>query len=196
MEEINNSKKSTHEEELYSLSEIVSSFCAEDLNELNPLQEIFGAPSSSEPKDVTNNIDEKLENEEDKKIEIDQTTKRQRSMEYRVLMEKKRRQLIRDKVETLQEMTPNCSKSDLATKLECIIEYIKSLQHQIDVMSMAYTATPVYTPPFYGAQAPCMSPWSYYPPGIPMMHQQNMPMIPQFHQMHDKAAPVPEQTKP
>lgn len=53
----------------------------------------------------------------------------------------------------------------------------------VQVMSMAYAATPMYTPPFYGAQAPCMPPWGYYAPGIPMMPPQNMPMIPPFHQV-------------
>lgn len=50
---------------------------------------------------------------------------------------------------------------------------------------MAYAAPPVYTspPPYYGAQAPYMSPWGYYQPGIPMMPQQNMPYIPQYDQV-------------
>lgn len=101
--------------------------------------------------------------------------------------------------------------SDLATKLESIVEYIKSLKHQIDVsyffsstihthihelkksyvvqmMSKAYTEEPAgYMAPFYGAQAPCMSPytspWCYYAPGIPKMPHQNIPFNPQVHQV-------------
>ncbi|KAG5409688.1 hypothetical protein IGI04_006007 [Brassica rapa subsp. trilocularis] len=104
--EINNNS-GTHDEELYSLSEIISSLSSEHHNELNPLQEIFGAHSSSstlsfsEPKDVT-----KKSNQGDKRSHCNKNNhagKRQRSMEYRVLMEKKRRQLIRDKVDILQD---------------------------------------------------------------------------------------------
>lgn len=84
--EINNSKKGTQEDELCSLSEIFASFCAEDHNELNPLQEIFGTPLGSKPKDVTKNIDPKPEEVPEKTN--DRTPKRQRSMEYRVIMEK------------------------------------------------------------------------------------------------------------
>ncbi|CDY12703.1 hypothetical protein BRARA_B01777 [Brassica rapa] len=194
--EINNNS-GTHDEELYSLSEIISSLSSEHHNELNPLQEIFGAHSSSstlsfsEPKDVT-----KKSNQGDKRSHCNKNNhagKRQRSMEYRVLMEKKRRQLIRDKVDILQELTPNCAKSDLATKLESIVEYIKSLKHQIDMMSKAYTEPAGYMAPFYGAQAPCMSPytspWCYYAPGIPMMPHQNIPFNPQFHQVYETAPP-------
>ncbi|WZY76349.1 transcription factor bHLH109 isoform X2 [Brassica rapa] len=194
--EINNNS-GTHDEELYSLSEIISSLSSEHHNELNPLQEIFGAHSSSstlsfsEPKDVT-----KKSNQGDKRSDCNKNNhagKRQRSMEYRVLMEKKRRQLIRDKVDILQELTPNCAKSDLATKLESIVEYIKSLKHQIDMMSKAYTEPAGYMAPFYGAQAPCMSPytspWCYYAPGIPMMPHQNIPFNPQFHQVYETAPP-------
>ncbi|CAN6843679.1 hypothetical protein Bca4012_049644 [Brassica carinata] len=218
--EINNNS-GTHDEELYSLSEIISSLSSEHHNELNPLQEIFGAhPSSStlffsEPKDVT-----KTSNQGDKRSHCNKNNhagKRQRSMEYRVLMEKKRRQLIRDKVDILQELTPNCAKSDLATKLESIVEYIKSLKHQIDVtyffssdrihthiheltksyvvqmMSKAYTEPAGYMAPVYGAQAPCMSPytspWCYYAPGIPMMPHQNIPFNTQFHQVYETAPP-------
>ncbi|KAF8116982.1 hypothetical protein N665_0013s0040 [Sinapis alba] len=200
--EINNNNNGTHDEELYSLSEIISSLSSEHHHELNPLQEIFGANSSSstlsfsEHKDVT----KKSNNQRDKRSHCNKNnhaTKRQRSMEYRVLMEKKRRQLIRDKVDILQELTPNCAKSDLATKLESIVEYIKSLKYQIDMMSKAYTEPAGYMAPFYGAQAPCMSPytspWCYYAPGIPMMPHQNIPFNPQFHQVYETAPPNPTQ---
>lgn len=93
--EINNNNNGTHDEELYSLSEIISSLSSEHHNELNPLQEIFGAQSSSstlsfsEPKDVTKNSDQR-----DKKDHCNtnnHASKRQRSMEYRVRMEKVRK---------------------------------------------------------------------------------------------------------
>lgn len=85
MEEINNRKENAQEDELCSLSEILSSFCSEDNGKLNPLQEIFGAHSRPRPKDVI----KKCEKRRDKKS--NRTTKRQRSMEYRVMMEKVRK---------------------------------------------------------------------------------------------------------
>lgn len=91
--EINNN--GTHDEELYLLSEIISSLSSEHHNELNPLQEIFGAQSSSsalsfsKPKDVTNNSDQR--DKKDNCNKNNHATKRQRSMEYRVLMEKVRK---------------------------------------------------------------------------------------------------------
>ncbi|KFK41236.1 hypothetical protein AALP_AA2G103400 [Arabis alpina] len=176
--EINNQKVgTTQHDELSSLSEMLSSFCSEDHDDLNPLQEIFGTKSTSrvvisEPKDVT----EKPEEDKDTGDQCNKSNrplKRTRSMDYRVIMEK----------------------SDIATKLDSIAEYIKTLKHQQEVMSMAYTEPAGYMQPYYGAQqAPMMSPWGYYaPPGTPMMPQQNVPYIPQFHQVHDATVP-PNQT--
>ncbi|CAL9239856.1 unnamed protein product [Arabidopsis halleri] len=193
--EIKDHKEGTHEEEQCSISSIIYSFCSENHNELNPLQEIFGAHSSSKPEEVTKNSEHEKHGEEQDE-ESYRMAKRQRSMEYRMMMEKKRRKEINDKVDILQGMMPNRSpKPDLASKLEHIIEYIKSLKYQVDVMYMAYTTTPVYTSPFYAAaQAPCMSPWGYYTPGVPMMPQQNMTYIPQYHQVYETAPP--NQTHP
>ncbi|KFK41238.1 hypothetical protein AALP_AA2G103700 [Arabis alpina] len=200
--EINNLKVgTTQHDELSSLSEMFSSFCSEDHDSLNPLQEIFGTKSTlrvviSEPKDVT----EKPQEDKDTGDQCNKSNrplKRTRSMDYRMIMEKRRRKLIKDKVEVLEKMTPNCAKSDIATKLESIAEYMKTLKHQQEVMFMAYTEAAGYMQPYYGAQqAPMMSPWGYYaPPGTPMMPQQNVPYIPQFHQVHDVTAP-PNQTGP
>lgn len=96
--EINNRNEGTHdEEELCSFSEMISSICSEDHTEINPLQEIFGAQSSlgidySEATDVAtkNSTNQKLEEERDTRYG-NRTVKRQRSMEYRVMMEKVRR---------------------------------------------------------------------------------------------------------
>ncbi|ESQ28450.1 hypothetical protein EUTSA_v10019164mg [Eutrema salsugineum] len=190
--EINNSKEDISQKEICSLSHLISSLSSEDQNELNPLQEIFRSHSSEPKDDVTKNIDQR--DKRDHCNKSNRATKRYRSMEYRVMMEKKRRQLIRDKVDILQAMTPYCAKSDLATKLEGIVEYMKSLKHQRDIMSKAYTESAGYMSPFYAAQAPCMAPpyttpWCYYAPGIPMMPHQNIPFNPLFRQTHDKAPP-------
>lgn len=85
--EIKNHKEGTHEEEQCSISNIISSFCSENHNELNPLQEIFGAHSSSKPEDVTKNSDHEKHGEEQDE-ESYRMAKRQRSMEYRMMMEK------------------------------------------------------------------------------------------------------------
>lgn len=96
--EINNRNEGSHDaEELCSLSEMISSICSEDHSELNPLQEIFGSQSSSgldysetEATDVVtkNSTNQKLEEERDDTRDRNRTVKRQRSMEYRVMMEK------------------------------------------------------------------------------------------------------------
>ena len=76
--ERNNRNEGTHEEEQCSLSDIIYSFCSENHSELNTLQEIFGV--------TKNNDHEKHDEEPDE--ESYRMAKRQRSMEYRMMMEK------------------------------------------------------------------------------------------------------------
>ncbi|CAA7036397.1 unnamed protein product [Microthlaspi erraticum] len=44
------------------------------------------------------------------------------------LSEKKQRDIIRSKLETLKQITPNCLKSDISSILDSVIEYMNSLQ--------------------------------------------------------------------
>nr|XP_051202442.1 putative transcription factor bHLH056 [Lolium perenne] len=62
----------------------------------------------------------------------------------------RRREKINDKLRTLQQLTPMCSKTDKASTLEEVIKYVKSLQHQVQVMSApnGYAMpTPILPPP-------------------------------------------------
>ncbi|KAL3844103.1 hypothetical protein ACJIZ3_001506 [Penstemon smallii] len=62
--------------------------------------------------------------------------KRRRSALLHNLTERLRRQRLKEKMKTLQEMIPNCNKRDKASALDDIINYIKTLQYQAQMMSM------------------------------------------------------------
>ncbi|XP_040242251.1 uncharacterized protein [Aegilops tauschii subsp. strangulata] len=78
--------------------------------------------------------------------------------------EQRRRDKINDKMRTLQQLIPRCSKTDKVSTLEEVIKYTKSLQHQVQVMS-AIPTTPIFPPPscmrLPGWQAPAMMPPRY-----------------------------------
>ncbi|XP_010470768.1 PREDICTED: transcription factor bHLH109-like [Camelina sativa] len=209
MEGNNRKDEGTYEEEeVCSFPKIVNAVCSNDRTrrEQNPLQQKLGAHPSSMPNDVTMNsdhgekVDENLPDEESNR-----TAKLQRHvLNHRMVKERKRRQSFKEKVEILQSMMPMPPKSDTAGKLDNVIDYLQSLQYQIDLMNTAYAAgaNSGYMLPYYGAQPPSMSPWGYYPPPIPMMPQQVMRNIPQIGQGNNNVAqpartkPPPGQTKP
>uniref|UniRef100_A0A8I6YD69 BHLH domain-containing protein n=1 Tax=Hordeum vulgare subsp. vulgare TaxID=112509 RepID=A0A8I6YD69_HORVV len=70
--------------------------------------------------------------------------------------EQRRRDKINDKLKTLQQLTPSCSKTDKASTLEEVIKYVKSLQHQIQMMSAAGYAIPTPFLPLGVMPASCM----------------------------------------
>jgi hypothetical protein len=61
------------------------------------------------------------------------STKRSRAAEVHNLSERKRRDRINERMKALQELIPRCNKSDKASMLDEAIEYMKSLQLQIQV---------------------------------------------------------------
>ncbi|KAL3725149.1 hypothetical protein ACJRO7_030203 [Eucalyptus globulus] len=63
---------------------------------------------------------------------------------------------ISRKMKALQELIPQCTKADKASLLDKAIEYLKSLQLQVQMMSMGCSMVPVVFP---GVQAymPCMN---------------------------------------
>ncbi|KFK43254.1 phytochrome-interacting factor [Arabis alpina] len=79
-------------------------------------------------------------------------SKRSRSAEVHNLSERRRRDRINEKMRSLQELIPNCNKVDKASMLDEAIEYLKSLQLQVQIMSMAsgYYMPPVMFPPGMG----------------------------------------------
>ncbi|XP_066362606.1 transcription factor APG-like isoform X1 [Miscanthus floridulus] len=64
------------------------------------------------------------------------SAKRSRTAEVHNLSERRRRDRINEKMRALQELIPNCNKIDKASMLEEAIEYLKTLQLQVQMMSM------------------------------------------------------------
>ncbi|KAG9459997.1 hypothetical protein H6P81_004505 [Aristolochia fimbriata] len=90
------------------------------------------------------------------------SAKKSRAAEVHNLSERRRRDRINEKMRALQELIPNCNKVDKASMLDEAIEYLKSLQLQVQIMSMG--------------PGLCMPP-VILPTGIQPMH---MPHIPHF----------------
>ncbi|XP_071741814.1 transcription factor PIF1-like [Rutidosis leptorrhynchoides] len=74
------------------------------------------------------------------------STKRARAAEVHNLSERRRRDRINEKMKALQELIPRCNKSDKASMLDEAIEYLKSLQMQVQMMSMGYSMVPMMFP--------------------------------------------------
>ncbi|GFP91070.1 transcription factor pif1 [Phtheirospermum japonicum] len=74
------------------------------------------------------------------------STKRSRAAEVHNLSERKRRDRINDRMRALQELVPRCNKSDKASMLDEAIDYLKSLQMQVQVMSMGCPMVPMMYP--------------------------------------------------
>lgn len=64
-------------------------------------------------------------------------SKRTRAAEVHNLSERRRRDRINEKMRALQELIPNCNKVDKASMLDEAIEYLKTLQLQVQVMFLA-----------------------------------------------------------
>ncbi|TQD87025.1 hypothetical protein C1H46_027408 [Malus baccata] len=85
-----------------------------------------------------------------------------------------RRNKIRGKLKVLQELIPNCNKTDRASMLDDAIKYIKSLQLQVQMMSMGGGA--VYQTPnlsLAGIQGTQMSQFKPYLPMGPGLGTSN-----------------------
>ncbi|GJS46488.1 transcription factor PIF1 [Tanacetum coccineum] len=106
------------------------------------------------------------------------STKRSRAAKVHNLSERRRRDRINEKMKALQELIPRCNKSDKASMLDEAIEYLKSLQMQVHMMSMGYGMVPMMFPP--GIQ-PYMPPMAAMGMGMGMGMEHvgmNRPMVP------------------
>ncbi|VFQ69253.1 unnamed protein product [Cuscuta campestris] len=63
-------------------------------------------------------------------------SKRSRAAELLNLSQRRRRNKINEKMRALQELIPNCNKTDKASILDEAIVYLKTLQLQVQIMSM------------------------------------------------------------
>ncbi|KAI8523162.1 hypothetical protein RHMOL_Rhmol13G0052200 [Rhododendron molle] len=102
----------------------------------------------------------------------------------------RRRDRINEKMRALQELIPRCNKSDKASMLDEAIEYLKSLQLQVQMMSMGCSMVPMMFP---GVQ-------QYVPPmgmamgmgmGMGMEMGMSRPMLPFPSVLASSALPTP-----
>uniref|UniRef100_A0A0D9VWQ0 BHLH domain-containing protein n=1 Tax=Leersia perrieri TaxID=77586 RepID=A0A0D9VWQ0_9ORYZ len=68
--------------------------------------------------------------------------RRSRAAEVHNLSERRRRDRINEKMRALQELIPHCNKTDKASMLDEAIEYLKSLQLQVQMMWMGSGMAP------------------------------------------------------
>ncbi|KAJ6847298.1 transcription factor PIF3-like [Iris pallida] len=109
------------------------------------------------------------------------STRRSRAAEVHNLSERRRRDRINEKMRALQELIPNCNKVDKASMLDEAIEYLKTLQLQVQMMSMrgGLCMSPVMVPP--GMQHFCAPPMAHFSPmglGMGTFYVNGCPVIP------------------
>lgn len=73
-------------------------------------------------------------------------TRRSRSVEFHNFSERRRRDRINEKLKALQELLPNCTKTDKVSMLDEAIDYLKSLQVQLQMLVMGKGMAPVVPP--------------------------------------------------
>ncbi|XP_066393294.1 transcription factor PHYTOCHROME INTERACTING FACTOR-LIKE 13-like isoform X5 [Miscanthus floridulus] len=72
--------------------------------------------------------------------------RRTRAAEVHNMSERRRRDRINEKMRALQELVPHCNKTDKASILDEAIEYLKSLQMQVQIMWMTTGMAPMMIP--------------------------------------------------
>ncbi|KAG9145877.1 hypothetical protein Leryth_021335 [Lithospermum erythrorhizon] len=132
-------------------------------------------------------LDTEFECEGEKKTARGSTsTKRSRAAEVHNLSERRRRDRINERMKTLQELIPRCNKTDKASMLDEAIEYLKTLQLQVQMMSMGCGMVPIMFP---GVQ-------QYMPAmgmgmGMPMDMSMNRPLVPYPQMLQGSSMPNP-----
>ncbi|KAL2323364.1 hypothetical protein Fmac_027743 [Flemingia macrophylla] len=107
---------------------------------------LYAASVFLSPPLVSLQKDVDFESPEAKKQVRSTSTKRSRAAEVHNLSERRRRDRINEKMKALQELIPRCNKSDKASMLDEAIEYLKSLQLQVQMMSMGCGMLPMMFP--------------------------------------------------
>ncbi|WZZ52014.1 hypothetical protein YC2023_052121 [Brassica napus] len=113
------------------------------------------------------------------------STRRSRAAEVHNLSERKRRDRINERMKALQELIPHCNRTDKASILDEAIDYLKSLQMQLQVMWMgrgmaAAAATPMMFP---GVQS------SQYINQMAMQSQMQQPQFPVMNRLVAQSHP-------
>ncbi|KAL6594668.1 hypothetical protein ACP70R_048406 [Stipagrostis hirtigluma subsp. patula] len=118
--------------------------------------------SSHQPAECSFSPDEDIDDEGGAtRRSAGRSTKRTRTAEVHNLSERRRRDRINEKMRALQELIPNCNKVDKASMLEEAIEYLKTLQLQVQMMSMG---TGLCVPPMLLPAAVAMQQHLQVPP--------------------------------
>ncbi|KAL9395866.1 hypothetical protein Peur_010119 [Populus x canadensis] len=107
------------------------------------------------------------------------STRRSRAAEVHNLSERRRRDRINEKMRALQELIPHCNKADKASMLDEAIEYLKSLQLQLQVMWMGSGIVPVMFPGVQHFMSRMGMGMGMGPPPLPsMQNPMHLPRVP------------------
>ncbi|CAJ2639561.1 unnamed protein product [Trifolium pratense] len=108
------------------------------------------------------------------------SARRNRAAEVHNLSERRRRDRINEKMKALQQLIPHSSKTDKASMLEEAIDYLKSLQLQLQVMWMGSGMQPMMLPGFqqYMSQMSMGMTTPSFPPIQNPMQVPRMPLDP------------------
>ncbi|XP_058104462.1 transcription factor UNE10-like isoform X2 [Magnolia sinica] len=106
----------------------------------SPEDTSFGLPLSSRSLPTTVDDHDSMEegggeDEKGKTGKSSTSTKRSRTAAVHNQSERKRRDKINERMKTLQKMLPNSCKTDKASVLDEVIDYLKQLQAQVQIMS-------------------------------------------------------------
>ncbi|XWS41025.1 hypothetical protein CRYUN_Cryun17cG0045700 [Craigia yunnanensis] len=105
-----------------------------------------------------------------KPIQRSGSSRRSRVTEVHNLSEKRRRGRINEKMRALQELIPHCNKTDKASMLDEAIEYLKSLQLQLQVMCMGSGMAPMMFPGIQHYMSRMGMGMGMGPPVLPTIH--------------------------
>ncbi|KAJ1293332.1 hypothetical protein BS78_01G059900 [Paspalum vaginatum] len=116
--------------------------------------------------------------EETKSSRRSGSKRRTRAAEVHNLSERRRRDRINEKMRALQELIPHCNKTDKASILDETIEYLKSLQMQVQIMWLTSGMAPMMFPgahPFMptmalGMNSTCIPATQSLNPRVPYMN--------------------------
>ncbi|KAL9357793.1 hypothetical protein Peur_051046 [Populus x canadensis] len=104
------------------------------------------------------------------------STRRSRAAEVHNLSERRRRDRINEKMRALQELIPHCYKTDKASMLDEAIEYLKSLQLQLQVFQVMWMGGGMAPMLFPGVQH-FMSRMGMGPPLPSMQNPMHLPRV-------------------
>lgn len=121
------------------------------------------------------------------------SSRRTRAAEVHNLSERRRRERINEKMKALQELIPHCNKTDKASMLDEAIEYLKSLQLQLQVMWMGSGMAPMMFPGIQHYMSRMAMGMGMAQPSMPSIHNSmQLPRVPIVDQSVS-VAPTPNQ---